>query len=108
MLFLNPQLLEPCKGFFMLDFMPTPVSSCLGDREKLPAELRSAERSRQTGSAGSPARQSRRDWPRFLPGLTLDYCGIRQRQALLSPEREHATGCLAPVRDICVNQRLCK
>lgn len=103
MLFLNPQLLERCKGFFTVGFISSHVSGCLGAGEKLQAELRSPEQRCQTGSG-----QSRRGWPCFLPGRTLHYCGIRQRQALLSSEREHATGWLAPVRDICVNQRLCK
>lgn len=40
----------------------------LGAGGMLPAEQRSTEQSRQTGSAGSPAGQSRRGWPCFLPG----------------------------------------
>lgn len=51
MLFLNPQLLERCKGFFTVGFTPTHVCGCHGAGEKLPAELRSTEQSRQTGSA---------------------------------------------------------
>lgn len=52
MLFLHPQLLERCKGLSTLDFIPTHVSGCLRDREKLHAELRSTGQICQTGWMG--------------------------------------------------------
>lgn len=90
--------------FFHARFYTHPCSWLPGGQGEAAGRAPERRAELSDGLRGQPS------WPEpcFLPGHMLGYCGIRQRQALLTAEREHATGWLAPVRDICVNQRLCK